>query len=412
MTSFTSPRRPVRHGPVLLLALVLLATGLVPVAALARGPGVTRREIRIGVHAPITGAVPLPSQSVQRGAEIFWKWRRQQNKPINGRHVDVVLKNDNYNPSQAVAVCKEMVERDNVFMLSGLMNPEGKDQVQACARYAASVGVPYVSLGTTKTALEGLPNYFTFSMTWPAQGRLLGDFFVDRLRGKRKKNGLLRFDTPNYRDTSDNFMRSMRNRDADLHYNRAISRGAGQAEAQTVVQEMKAGGIDNVFVLVSPTWFLQVLKAADNQDYHPKWTGIGITISSSDEVVRIGCGSGRSISGAKFFSPTPAFDDRNDFDRTYSRAARRLYGDQGDSITWLGWATSRALVKTLAHAGRRLTRSRFINRTERMGRVRTGIMPTVRFRPRDHFGGSATHVLTAKCRDKRWHTTATYKRSF
>ena len=392
------------------LALCVLVT-LVPATISSAAPGVSKTRIKIGVHAPMTGAVPLPSQSVQRGAEIFWEWRRQQDKPINGRHVEVVLKNDNYNPSQAVAVCKEMVERDNVFMLSGLMNPEGKDQVQACARYAASVGVPYVSLGTTKIGLE-LPNYFTFSMTWPAQGRLLGDFFVDRLRGKRRKNGLLRFDTPNYRDTADNFMRSMRNRDAEVHYNRAISRGAGQSEAQVVVQEMKAAGIDNVFVLVSPIWFLQVLRAADNQDYHPTWTGIGITISSSDAVVRVGCGSGRSISGAKFFSPVPAFDDRNDFDRTYSRAAQRLYGDRGDSITWLGWATSRTLVKTLAHAGRRLTRARYVNRTERMGRVRTGIMPTVRFRPRDHFGGSATHLLTARCRDERWHTTATYKRSF
>ena len=165
---------------------------------------------------------------------------KQSKETIHGRNVEAILKNDNYNPSQAVAVCKEMVEKDDVFLLSGLA---GADQIQACARYAASVGVPYVSLGTTKTALEGLPNYFAFSMTWPAQGRLLGDFFVDRLRGKRKKNGVLLFDTPNYRDTYENFMRSMNNRNADIHYNRAISHGAGQTEAQVVVQEMKAAGI-------------------------------------------------------------------------------------------------------------------------------------------------------------------------
>ena len=391
-------------------ALCVLAA-LVPTAASA-APGVSKRRIKIGVHTPMTGAAPLPQETAQRGAEILWEWRQRQDKPINGRHVEVVLKNDNYNPSQAVAVCKEMVEKDHVFMLSGLMNPEGKDQSHACARYAASVGVPYVSLGQMKRSVKHLPNYFAFSMTWPAQARLLARFFVDRMNASDRKNAIVWVDGPNYRDSHDAFETALTRRGAHLDHDREVPVAAGQAEAQTVVEELKAREIDNVMVLVSPVWFLQLLQAANNRDYHPTWTGVGITISSHDEVVRVGCGSGRSLAGAKFFSPVPAFVDRNDFDRTYSRASRRIYEDQGDSISWLGWATSRALAKALAHAGRRLTRDRFISRTERLGRLRTGIMPTLRFRPRDHFGGRATHVLTAKCRDKRWHTTGTFKRDF
>jgi branched-chain amino acid transport system substrate-binding protein len=371
-------------------------------------PGVSRRRIKLGVHAPMTGAVPLPNSSVQEGAEVYWRWRRAHRKPIRGRQVKVILKNDNYNPSQAVAVCKEMVERDHVFMLSGLMNPEGKDQVQACARYAASVGVPYVSLGTTKTGLK-LPNYFTFSMPWPEQARLLADFLVSRLKGRRRQNGMLRFDSPNYEDSHDSFIRSMKNRRAKVIYDRAVSRNSGAAEANTVVAEMKAAGIDNVFVLVSPMFFIQLLKAADSDNYRPRWTGIGITMSINNAVVEAGC---PNIKGARFFSPLPAFVDRNEFDRRYSRAMRRLYSKQGDAVSWLGWSTSPPLAKMLYRSGRHLTRKRLIRRSERSRVIRTGVLPRIRFRPRDHFGGRGTHVLAPRCRDERWHTRARFKQDF
>src|SRR5688572_18649884 len=112
-----------------LIALSVAGTSLVSGSAGARTPGVTRDTIRIGVHAPLTGASPVPSKSAQEGADVYWKWRRLRRNRVNGRHVRVTFRNDNYNPSQAVAVCKEMVEKENVFMLSGLMNPEGKDQL-------------------------------------------------------------------------------------------------------------------------------------------------------------------------------------------------------------------------------------------------------------------------------------------
>lgn len=392
-----------------LLATVVTASLMAPPG---RAAGVSKRSIKIGVHAPITGADPLPSDTVTKGADIYWEWRRQNDNPINGRHIEVVLKNDNYNPSQAVAVCKQMVEKEHVFMLSGLMNPEGKDQSQACARYAASVEVPYVGLGQMKVGVTELDPYFVFSMTWPAQSRLLAEFFVDRLKAKRRKNGMVRHDTPNYQDSHDSFVKAMGRRDAELDYDRAISNGASNTEAQTLIQELKLAEIENVFVLVRPTFFLQLLDAAGSQNYHPRWSGIGITMTTVDQIVDIGCKQDKAIAGAKFFSPLPAFGNRNEFDATYSRAMRSIYETQGDNISWLGWATSRQLAKLLERGGRALTRRRFVTRTERARHVRTEIMPGLNFRPSDHFGANATHVLRASCRRERWLTVGRFRHGF
>ncbi|HWL65158.1 MAG TPA: ABC transporter substrate-binding protein [Actinomycetota bacterium] len=374
--------------------------------------GVTKGTITIGVHGPVTGASPLPSDSLQQGADIYWRWRKHHDRPIKGRHVEVVFKNDNTNPSQAVAVCKEMVEQDNVFLLSGLLNPEGKDQVQSCARYAASVGVPYVSLGQMKTGVAELPRYFAFSASWARQARLLADYMLDRLGAGSENNGMVRFDTPNYTDTHDAFVSAMSKRKNELEYDRSVSRGAGATEAELVIGELKNAEIENVFVLVSPIWFLQLLKAADNQNYHPQWLGVGMTLSVTDSVVRVGCSGDAAVRGTKVLSPLPAFDDHREFDDNYSKAMQEIYNDTGDMVTWLGWGTSRQLAKLLERAGRDLSRRRFVRSSERARDIRTGILPALNFSPRDHFGGKGVHVLEARCTDERWHTKLRFKRGF
>lgn len=377
-------------------------------------PGVTRRSIKIGLHMPFTGAAPLPTNSADRAARLLWRWLRVKERPINGRHVRVVVKNDNYNPSQAVAVCKEMVEQDRVFLLSGMIGgSDSGDQSTACARYAASVDVPYVTIGSYRRFVRDLPRYFTLTEPMDAQARRLADHLISDRGAKRDVNGILRFDTPLFQEAHDRFKTVMEKRGAEIAYDRAVSRGAGSVEAQTVVQEMKAVGVENVLVLTSPVWWLQVLQSANSQDYYPLWTGVGITMTISDTIPNASCNNGDSIEGATFVSPMPSFAERNSFDPAHDRALETIYPEagNGDSITWLGWATSQALRDMLEQPGRRLTRARFAR--EVLGTtMRTGILPPVRFTEKDHFGGNSTHLLKARCSDERWHTVRSFVKDF
>ena len=105
--------------------------------------GVTDSEIRIGVHAPISGA-GAPPESFRLGYDLYWRALQQG---IHGRKVRVFLEDDKYNPSGAVAACKKLVEQDKVFLIIGAA---GADQLAACAKYANSVGVPYLSEGIAR----------------------------------------------------------------------------------------------------------------------------------------------------------------------------------------------------------------------------------------------------------------------
>ena len=370
--------------------------------------GVTGTTIKLGAHAPTTGAAPIPSDSATKGNDLYYEWLREIDEPINGRHVETMLKYDNYNPSQAVAVCKEMVEKDHVFLLYGFA---GTDQIQACGRYAASVAVPYLSVGVTETGLETLPNYFAVSMTFREQGPLLTDLLTTKLGAKQEVNGMLWFDTPNFEDAHSSFIDTMDRAGAPIAYDRRISRGAGQTEAQTAVQEMKARGIENVYVLTSPVWFLQVLQSARTQEYEPQWVGVGIT-KALDSVASVGCRNG-TINGAKFFSPFPAWAEIDRYDPDFKKAVRAVYPekDQGDDIMLVGWGMAKVTAELLRAGGRDLTREGFIAAAERQKNIKTGVFPPVSFAPGDHLGGSAVHLNEAQCSgykngDNRWHTIA------
>jgi hypothetical protein len=265
-------------------------------------------------------------------------------------------------------------------------------------------------------AVNRLPRYFAVTEPMEAQVPRLADFLVSDKGARRDVNGILYYDTPLFRATHDRFRAAMEKRGAEITYDRAVSQNAGSVEAQTVVQEMKAVGVENVMILISPVWWLQVLQASNSQDFRPLWTGLGLTMTISDTVPKTACrysGDNDSVDGATFLAPVPAFDDRNDFDATHDKAMAKVYpgSGNGDSMTWLGWATSQALKDMLEQPGRRLTRKRFA-RSVLGETMRTGILPPVRFSRRDHFGGNSTHVVKADCTDERWHTVRSFVKDF
>lgn len=388
-------------GCMLKAALVL---ALLPAAAGTEGVSQTR--VKLGLHVSLTGAAPVPTGSVEKGKDLFFRWLESKGRKINGRYVDVVIRNDQHNPTTATAVCKEMVEEERVFALVGLFY--GPDVQRACARYADGVGVPYISPSTTKTGFGSLDTYFGINAPWPRQARLLADYLVEKQAAKDRENGMLRSDSPSYNRTHVAFVAEMSERNASVHYDRAVNNNAGAQEAAIVVSEMKAAGIDNVFVLTAPVFFIQVLKQANSQGFFPRWVGIGPTMTY-DTVLSAACPDGVSVQSARFFALVPPVQESDRFDPAFRKAVRKFHPEQqADSYMFEEWGAQKVIAEMLRAAGRRLTRPRFVARVERSDRIRTGVMPPVDFAPADHFGGRKIHLLKADCAARRWRTARAF----
>ncbi|HLF69423.1 MAG TPA: ABC transporter substrate-binding protein, partial [Actinomycetota bacterium] len=269
--------------------------------------GITKTTIKIGFHAPLTGAAAIDLNDLRYGNDTYARWLESKGVDIFGRKTQVVFEDDQYSPSVAVAVCRKLVEQDGVFLLLG---GAGTDQIQACARYAYSKRIPYLSAGVTEQVVNKLPNYLAFSMSYPAQAAPLakliktfdasahggagGKVLLDRCNSdacapdprapaaaggsaanSTPKVAIIYSNTEGFYDARDAFVRAM---GSDTTLISITKYTISSSEASSVVTQLKSAGIDVVYVLTSPTNFGNILSPAEQQGYRPRWVGVGLTM--------------------------------------------------------------------------------------------------------------------------------------
>ena len=376
-----------------------------PAAGPAVGPhdgdGISDKEIVIGVHAPLTGAAPIPEDSLEKSKDLYWKFLAEKGG-IFGRNVRVVFRDDQFNPSRAVTVCREMVEQEHVMLLVGV----GTDQVVSCARYASQAGVPYFSMGGSEAPVAGLRTYFGISMGFRQQAPLVAQ--VVRKAGKTKV-AVVVLNTPNYDDAFAAMAGAAR--DAGLSVVRADRMGKQPTQAEVLAEanNLRESGAEAVLLAITPVSFLELAHDAQSQAYTPLWTGPG-PANGFNIVAEFGC---PSIAGARFLSPFPELDVIDRLDGDY-RAAYRKYnnGAEPDDIGVLVWGLEKTLHQFFLAAGPDLGRARLMAVLDSGREFASGVFPPVRFGPNARFGATQTHLVEADCANRRYRTLALFATSF
>jgi ABC-type branched-subunit amino acid transport system substrate-binding protein len=359
--------------------------------------GVTDDEIVIGIHAPVTGASPIPQTSFDIGKDIYWKFLAESAPDkLFGRKVRVVFFDDKFNPNEAVRVCREMVEKEKAFLLVG---GAGADQITACAKYADGIGVPYLSAGVNTEGLEGLSTYYALTLTYAEQTPLL----IDLIKEKGfKKVGVVTADTPSFKDARESFVKAAEEANLDIAVDTPINKTATPSEALAVVQELKGADVDAVYLLTSPTVYVTGLGAsARSQSYEPTWVGPGIT-NGLNAVLNFGC---PAVENGLFYSPFPQLDVVDELDADF-RPSYPKYGggEEADDVGLVLWALNKAIALMLEQTGEDLGRAAFMNTIESTEEFDNGLYPPIRITSDDHFGGTGAHLLDADCGTKQYTT--------
>jgi branched-chain amino acid transport system substrate-binding protein len=364
--------------------------------------GVTDKTITIGIHAPVTGAAPVRSDSFETGTPKYWKYGNN-GKPvvIHGRTVNAIFRDDKYVPSTARSVCQQMAEEHDAFLLIG---GAGTDQIKACAEYAASRGIPYLSAGVTEIGLRGLRNYFGLSMSYPQQIPLLAQY-VKKNRtdlgwdGTQGKLVMIATDTANFDDAVNAWKKQFPGS--------AVIRPSKTANGESYADDVCQASVERyqiVFPLTSPDFFLRLEGAAA---CNPQYVGVGISMGLNT-VARTGCDTATgSMNGSRFFSPFYAYADTAGREDTFRGPAQGK-----DDIEFALWGLSKTLHQLFLKAGRDLTREGFIAAAERATGIRTGVFPDLSFSPSNHFGANQVHVLRADCSRREFVTESFFKSSF
>ena len=373
----------------------------VPSASVDR-TGVSDSVIKIGVHAPLTGAAPLPQNAFDKGKDVYWKFLGERGGLL-GRSVQIIFKDDQFNPAHAVQVCRELVEQDKVFMLFGVT---GSDQITACARYADSVGVPYLSGGVNEDGLSGLPHYFAVSQTYAQQNRTIVGLVKNVMH--KTKIAIVLNATPALDETQRSITALARAAGLTIVRQSRISKQASDAELVSEANQLRASGAEAVYLLTAPVNFIKLATNAYAQAYSPLWTGPGLT-NGINIVTEGGC---PAVNGARWLSPFPQLDVIDRLDPDYRPAYRKYAGGEPDDIGLAEWGLNKTFRLMLEAAGRDLSRQSFLRALTSGKPFASNVFPTVAYDGSIRFGANSMHVLEADCSTRKWKTMATFAQGF
>ena len=349
--------------------------------------GISSGEIKIGLHAPLSGAAPLPQASFNSGKDQYWEHIGK----INGRKVTVIVRNDEYNPGTAKRVCDEMIQKDKVFVLIG---GGGADQIATCARTAAQQGVPYLSAGVDEGVLRQLPNYFALSHSYPQQVPLIMDFVNKKAKPSNNKFAILRDRTPSF----NNVVAAMQQAAQKSGYEVLVRQISSAASDATWLRTEQ---IEVAFPIMAPSAFVQIAGA--DQRSGMTWAGAGITMGLNT-VANAACKSNGNYKGM-FLSPFPGLDVIDRLDPEFGKAGGR------DDIELALWGLNKTIHQVIIKSGKNLSRQSFVQALEN-NQIKSGVYPDLRHSSSNHFGATSMHALISDCGSGTYKTLKPFATKF
>ena len=153
-----------------------------PSAKAAGVPGVTDTSIKIGSWGPLSGPAAQWG-TVLKGMEAYFKYVNEKGG-VNGRKIEFIYRDDQYNPSKTPAVARELVEKENVFAIVGGI---GTANGRAVADYLETKGVPFFTpaSGDRFWSEGGKKNVYTVFPKYLTEGEILGNYAAKDLKAKK-----------------------------------------------------------------------------------------------------------------------------------------------------------------------------------------------------------------------------------
>ncbi len=376
-------------------------------APAATGPadrtGITGSTIKIGIHAPETGAAAV---STFRQAVGVYSEYAGAIKGLGGRRIEVVARDDHFDPATARSVCKELVEKEKVFLLIG---GAGVDQIKSCAEYAASVGVPYLSPGVTEGPFRNLTNYFALSETYSQQNVQIAQYLKNTV--KKTKIGMVLTDSPLLAETEASFKAEAKRNGLQVVYSGKLAKDAGKTQTDTQVSNLKGKGAQVVYALISPTVFTYLVSSAKQQAYQPTFVGPGLSVGVN--LVAVATCSPPPYPDVRPMSPMVQLDVIDKYDAAYKPAYRKKNGSRNpDDIGILLWGIEKTVRLMMEAAGPTISRQSFLKAIASGKPFASNVFSPVKFGGTPHFGATSVTLLTINCTRLEYATTKPFASKF
>ena len=343
------------------LAVASLAVTAVP--AQAAEVGVSSTEIKLGMTLPMTGTASPGYNKIPAAVKAYFDYVNS-NGGINGRKLTLVVKDDQYVPTQAVAKTNELILKDKVM---ALLAPLGTANNKAVASVVnpGRRGIPVLFVNTGFSGFADKKKYPTTFSVLPSyimEAKIMSEYIKDNFDGK--KLGLIYQDD----DFGDDALAGFKQ--AGINFAVKVPYASGSQSGTTAagwVQKLQAGGAEVVILFGVSSATAAALGTAAVLKYAPQWI-LGSVGGDATTIKAAGVPAGvlYNAVGASF---APATTDTTD---EYVKLFQDIYLKANPTQTFdnnvmIGMNTAFLTAQAIQAAGKNPTRKSLISAIEKSG---------------------------------------------
>jgi ABC-type branched-subunit amino acid transport system substrate-binding protein len=188
MNRSSSPRLPVIAAA---LAAALAAAGCGSSGssggsggAAATAPGITKTQILIGSHQPLTGPAAPGYSEISAASNAYFSYVNAHGG-IYGRKIRYTYLDDGYDPAKTVSVVHQLVLQDNVF---AIFNGLGTPTHLAVVKFLNASHVPDVFVASGCDCWDNpaaYPETFGWQLDYVREGKILGAYVKQHFPGQK-----------------------------------------------------------------------------------------------------------------------------------------------------------------------------------------------------------------------------------
>jgi branched-chain amino acid transport system substrate-binding protein len=338
----------------LCLSTIVLVMGVFVTAGtcFSAEPGFDDREIRIAQFGPQTG--PAATWGVvARGGKFLFDLVNEEGG-IHGRKINYFIRDDHYNPSQAVAVVRELVDRKGIFAFTGGVSGAG---LHAVKDYLESKKILWVVPGTAAlNPVQDPPSLYRFH-SYPLfqdEASIMTKYAVKEL-GFKKIGFLYQNDVFGKAGLAGCKQRLAT---YGLQLVAELPVEPTSADLSSQILLLKNAGAETVLMWVSPSLAVIALKTSAGVGFKTQWIAFN-GLSDYPLMYKITDGLFEGVITSAFI-PTP--DSNEPLMKKYREAAKRLAPQERWGVLFIaGILFAEPLVEALKGAGKDLSTEKVIN---------------------------------------------------
>lgn len=354
-------------------------------AASKMDPGVTDKTIKIGAIAALSGPAAAVGVPVKKGFEAYIK-NVNEKGGVNGRQIEIVFENDEFNPANAIAKSKKLVEQDKIFAMSPVLGTPG---VLAIMDYLAEKKIPlvYPMTGAYQPSIPTKPYVFAVQPTYLQEAKVVVRYAKDKLAAK--KIAVLWLNNEIGKQGLEGVKAELANqKDMQLVYEG--SHEVKDVDFSTHIVKAKEAGAEMVFLASTVAQACNILKEAKKQGFDSKYVTSYVN-SDLNALTKLAgdAAEGLIVPGwATLSAPNdPKF---NEFVQTYQKYNP---GEVPSGYVTAGFIAGEVLVEALKRCGNDLTRENLKTQLETFKQFTALMARNVSYSKDNHSGVDSVYFL-------------------